>query len=123
MSFSKVTYDTRRAEGIAQEQLEKQRKLSEINKKMAKIEKREKHIKRKHEELISKDDAKSTFEYDDYYKILPQINQWSIDSKRIQDGKKVSEEFSYKSDNNLEWMTKLDLQNWIDKNKEYIGNI
>ena len=76
-----------------------------------------------HEELISKDDAKSTFEYDDYYKILPQINQWSIDSKRIQDGKKVSEEFSYKSDNNLEWMTKLDLQNWIDKNKEYIGNI
>ena len=53
MSFSKVTYDTRRAEGIAQEQLEKQRKLSEINKKMAKIEKREKHIKRKHEELIS----------------------------------------------------------------------
>ena len=53
MSFSKVTYDTRRAEGIAQEQLEKQMKLSEINKKMAKIEKREKHIKRKHEELIS----------------------------------------------------------------------
>ena len=34
MSFSKVTYDTRRAEGIAQEQLEKQMKLSEINKKM-----------------------------------------------------------------------------------------
>ena len=33
MSFSKVTYDTRRAEGIAQEQLEKQMKLSEINKK------------------------------------------------------------------------------------------
>ena len=76
-----------------------------------------------HEELISKDDAKSTYEYDDYYKILPQINQWSIDSKRIKNGKKVLEEFSYKSDNNLEWMTKSDLQNWIDKNKEYIGNI
>lgn len=74
-----------------------------------------------HEQMISNGDANSTYEYLDYYKILPQINNWSEDLLRIKDGKKVPEDFVYSSDNNSKWMTKCELQKWIDKNKKYIG--
>ena len=76
-----------------------------------------------HEQMISVDDANSTYEYSSYYKILPQINEWSKDNLRIKKGKKVPEGFMYTSDNNLEWMTKSILQKWIDANKDYIGKI
>ena len=76
-----------------------------------------------HEEMISTDDAKSTYEYSNYYKILPQINEWVDDNLRIKDGKKVPEGFIYSSDSNLEWMIKSDLQKWIDGNKDYIGKV
>ena len=42
-----------------------------------------------HEQMISIDEANSTFEYKDYYKILPQINKWEKDIKRIKNGKKL----------------------------------
>ena len=74
-----------------------------------------------HEEMISKDDANSTYEYSSYYKILPQINNWAKDSLRIKDGKKVPDGFFYTSDSNLEWMTNSDLREWIDNNKSDIG--
>jgi len=76
-----------------------------------------------HEQMISIDDANSTYEYPDYYKILPQINEWAKDSLRIKNGKKVSEGFVYSSNNNSEWMTMPDLQKWIDGNKDYIGKV
>ena len=52
-----------------------------------------------------------------------QINEWQKDNLRIKAGKKVSEGFVYSSDNNKEWMTKNDLQKWIDLNQNHIGNI
>ena len=76
-----------------------------------------------HEQMISIDDANSTYEYSDYYKILPQINEWAKDNLRIKEGKKVPEGFIYASDNNPEWMTKSVLKKWIDRNKDYIGKI
>ena len=41
----------------------------------------------------------------DYYKILPAIHGWNNDPKRIKNGKKVEEGFSYISDKNTDWMT------------------
>ena len=76
-----------------------------------------------HEQMISSDDANATYEYTNYYKILPQINEWVNDILRIKDGKKVPEGFIYSSDNNSEWMTKSDLKKWINENKDYIGKI
>ena len=76
-----------------------------------------------HEQMISRDDANSTYEYHDYYKILPQINEWAKDDFRIKKGKKVSKNFTYSSDNNTEWMTISNLKKWIDANKHYIGKI
>jgi len=76
-----------------------------------------------HEQMISEEDATYTYEFDDYYKILPVINEWSSCKKRIKDGKKVADGFSYTSDNNKEWMSIEILQQWIKENKNKIGNI
>ena len=76
-----------------------------------------------HEQMISLEDSSYTYEYSNYYKILPQIYNWSKDKSRIKNGKKVSEEFTYRSDNNLQWMTKSDLKKWITYNKKIINKI
>ena len=76
-----------------------------------------------HEQMIGSEDAPFTYEYKDYYKILPAINNWDNDPKRIEDGKKVSEDFIYSSDSNSEWMTVSELKKWIKANKDLIGKI
>ena len=72
---------------------------------------------------IGTEDALYTFEYPEHFKILPAINSWSSDPNRIKDGKKVTEDFTYRSDNNPEWMSMETLHNWIAKNREKIGHI
>ncbi len=76
-----------------------------------------------HEQMIGIDDAPHTYEFDDHYKILPAINNWSSDTKRIKKGKLVDPNFIYSSDLNNEWMSKSELLNWINLNKKYIGKI
>ena len=66
-----------------------------------------------HEQMINEEDALHTYEYADYYKILPAIHAWSEDPKRIQNGKKVSDGFTYSSDSNLDVMTVEELR--VDK--------
>tara|TARA_B100000886_G_C20034366_1_gene331192 strand:- start:140 stop:523 length:384 start_codon:yes stop_codon:yes gene_type:complete len=68
-----------------------------------------------HEQMIGIDDAEYTYEYKDYFKILPAINNWNIDKKRIKNGKKVKINFSYSSNNNKEKMTSKQLRNWLKK--------
>ena len=60
-----------------------------------------------HEQMIGVEDSYTTFEYKDYYKILPQLNNWWADRKRVKQGKKVKEGFVYNSKNNPDWMTKV----------------
>ena len=76
-----------------------------------------------HEQMIGLEDSLSTYEYTDHYKILPVINDWDCDPKRIKNGKKVSSEFIYNSETNEDWMSIKDLQSWLAKNKDKIGNI
>ena len=76
-----------------------------------------------HEEMISNDDSNSTYEYTNYYKILPQINEWKNDNLRINKGKKVPEGLVYSSDTNSEWMTKSYLKKWIKANHNHLGKI
>jgi len=76
-----------------------------------------------HEQMIGVEDAFYTYEYPEHFKILPAINGWDTCPKRIKDGKRVSEGFSYTSDNNTEWMQPAELQAWIDTNLEKIGSI
>ncbi|EWH00301.1 UDP-N-acetylglucosamine 4,6-dehydratase (inverting) [Halomonas sp. BC04] len=76
-----------------------------------------------HEQMISAEDAHYTYEYPEYFKILPAINKWDTDVNRIKDGKKVPEGFVYSSDNNAEWMSDTELSAWIDANWDKIGAI
>ena len=70
-----------------------------------------------HEQMISEEDSLSTFEYENYYKILPTIFDWHKDEERIKNGKKVEDGFIYNSENNKEWMKREDLSSWIEANQ------
>jgi len=74
-----------------------------------------------HEEMISESGSYYTYEYDNYYKILPSINNWSKDEKRIKDGLPVQQGFSYTSDKNSEFMTNEQLFGWLKQNENKFG--
>ncbi|WP_419902604.1 UDP-N-acetylglucosamine 4,6-dehydratase (inverting) [Kiloniella sp.] len=76
-----------------------------------------------HEQMIAPEDAPYTYEYEDYYKILPAIHNWSLDPSRINNGKLVDPDFTYCSDNNADWMTVETLREWIAANLEKIGKV
>ncbi len=74
-----------------------------------------------HEQMIGPEDAMYTFEYAEHFKILPAIHSWDTDSNRIKNGTRVPEGFSYTSENNSDWMTVEQLQQWISVNQAKIG--
>ncbi len=76
-----------------------------------------------HEQMIGAEDALYTYEYSEYFKILPVIHNWSLDPLRIKDGIKVPDDFVYASDSNLEWMSVQALRDWIELNQDKIGRI
>jgi UDP-N-acetylglucosamine 4,6-dehydratase/5-epimerase len=73
-----------------------------------------------HEQMISFEDAARTYEYPGHYKILPSINSWDHDPKRINEGKLVASDFTYCSNNNIDWMSCETLQYWLEQNKNKI---
>lgn len=76
-----------------------------------------------HEQMIGVEDAPFTYEYPEYFKILPAINDWSNNPERIKDGVKVDDGFIYTSERNSEWMSDEQLRLWLKENAEKIGNI
>ena len=74
-----------------------------------------------HEQMIGPEDALYTYEYADYFKILPAIHGWCMDPQRINGGKLVAPLFTYCSDSNTEWMSINTLREWMAKNTEKIG--
>lgn len=74
-----------------------------------------------HEQMIGPEDALYTYEYNEHYKILPAIYDWSNDPIRINGGKLVDPDFTYSSDNNTDWMSIETLREWIQQNNNKIG--
>ena len=66
-----------------------------------------------HEIMVSVEDARSTYEFDTYFKILPQIHEWSRDPLRIGKGKPCADGFAYASDSNAQWMQPAELLEWV----------
>jgi len=66
-----------------------------------------------HEQMIGVEDSLTTYEYSDYYKILPTINNWARDGDLIGSGKLVEEGFTYTSENNSVWMSSETLVEWL----------
>ncbi len=65
-----------------------------------------------HEIMISRDDARHTVEYDDYYIVTPDFEFWR---PTITNGNKVDKGFEYHSGNNTEWLTVEQIRNMIDE--------
>jgi len=76
-----------------------------------------------HEQMIGAEDVLYTYEYPEYFKILPSINGWWDDPERIGKGVRVDSNFVYRSDTNNDWMEISDLRKWIDKYIDRIGKI
>ena len=71
-----------------------------------------------HEQMISSEDAPFTYESKHHYKILPSIMNdplfYYINKKN-----KVSQNFNYISNNNKNWISSIDLSNWLKKYPNY----
>jgi|TARA_B110000259_G_scaffold187836_1_gene243556 UDP-N-acetylglucosamine 4,6-dehydratase len=69
-----------------------------------------------HEQMITTDDSLNTYEYKDYYKIIPPTENKNLKNKLIKGGKIVKNNFSYISSTNKNWMTSDQVKNWIKEN-------
>ena len=73
-----------------------------------------------HEEMVNIDDAKNTYEYEDFYKILPHSQNRNLKHYNLNNCLPVSDGFSYSSDKNSEWMSDQYFLDWFDKNFDKI---
>ncbi|MCG8572050.1 MAG: UDP-N-acetylglucosamine 4,6-dehydratase (inverting) [Spirochaetes bacterium] len=64
-----------------------------------------------HEIMVTEYDSMKTYEYSDHYIIYPSFDWWDFESHFTEGGKKVTNFFSYSSDNNHQWLTVKDIQN------------
>ncbi len=71
-----------------------------------------------HELMITADDARTTYEYEDCYVIYPQFVWWSKERYFTKGGEKVEEGFEYNSSTNKEWLDTETLR--IQLNLEHI---
>lgn len=62
-----------------------------------------------HEVMVTRDDSRSTYEYDKHYIIYPQYN-WRSKSDILPGGHPVGEDFEYNSGNNAEWLSVEELR-------------
>ena len=76
-----------------------------------------------HEQMIGLEDALTTFDFGDHYRILPTINDWASVEKITGHGTVVSDNFAYTSDNNTAWMSVEELRGWIDRERSRVGAI
>ena len=69
-----------------------------------------------HEVMVTKDDSRSTFEYDKHYIVYPNYDWIDLEKAVLPGGKRVSEGFEYNSGTNLEWLT-------VEQLREALKNI
>lgn len=67
-----------------------------------------------HEQMITKEDARNTIEFDEYYIILPEVNFENI-THNYPKAKPVATDFEYHSGNNDRWLSVDDMKNLIEE--------
>jgi UDP-N-acetylglucosamine 4,6-dehydratase (inverting) len=68
-----------------------------------------------HEVMITKDDSRSTYEYDQHYIIYPNFEWWNKDKFFTPGGKHIKDGFEYNSGNNTQCLGIEDIKSEIDK--------
>jgi len=76
-----------------------------------------------HEEMISRYDSLYCYEFSNYFKIYNQVLDMERIEKKIINGKKVKEGFSYSSETNSSWLDKNFFKNWLKKFLQNVQNI
>lgn len=71
-----------------------------------------------HEVMIPEDDARHTREYEDHFRIIPEFLNWEAPKEFGNGGRKLPEEFSYRSDNNSCWLTREELVAYVEQYKK-----
>lgn len=67
-----------------------------------------------HEVMITKDDSRYTYEYDDYYIIYPHFEWWSKEKVKV-GGKLIQQGWDYNSGTNEVWLDAEELRRRIEK--------
>lgn len=67
-----------------------------------------------HEQMITKEDARNTLEFSDYYIIFPEVNFEHIIHK-YKEGKPVAKDFEYHSGNNKQWLSIDEMKKLIEE--------
>jgi UDP-N-acetylglucosamine 4,6-dehydratase (inverting) len=57
-----------------------------------------------HEVMITKDDSRTTYEYEKHYIVYPHFEWWNFDNHFTPGGKLIERGFEYHSGNNNEWL-------------------
>ena len=57
-----------------------------------------------HEVMITKDDSRTTYEYENHYIIYPHYDWWNSKKYLIPGGKLIDEGFEYSSGTNKDWL-------------------
>lgn len=63
-----------------------------------------------HEVMITKDDSRLTYEYDQHYIIYPHFDWWNFEKRFTPGGKLIEEGFEYNSGINKQWLNVEDLK-------------
>ncbi len=67
-----------------------------------------------HEVMVTEEDSRTTYEYDDHYIIYPDFDWWENMNNKS-GGKKVEDRFRYSSDNNKEWLSVEKIRELLEK--------
>lgn len=62
------------------------------------------------EVMITKDDSRSTYEYEKHYIIYPQFDWWKSKRHFTEGGKRIADGFEYNSGTNTQWLNVEDLK-------------
>lgn len=70
-----------------------------------------------HEVMITAEDARHTYEFDEYFIVQPEFSLWSSSEKNsLSSGKPVAAGFEYNSGSNIEWLT-------VDQMKDMVKHV
>lgn len=68
-----------------------------------------------HEVMITKDDSRSTYEYENNYIIYPNFDWWNVSERFTEGGVLIEEGFEYNSSNNVNWLKVEELKELLNK--------
>ncbi|OFS19732.1 MULTISPECIES: UDP-N-acetylglucosamine 4,6-dehydratase (inverting) [Clostridium] len=68
-----------------------------------------------HEVMVTKDDSRTTYEYEKHYIIYPHFDWWHLESHFTPGGKLIKSGFEYDSGNNTQWLDVEQLRNALNE--------